>query len=288
MGDTCCDPRSIGAIKSYIQKELPGVFVHSIATGASFGQDLWSGYFGSVNSQIEAVCIQLRNIPELQKDGGFVGIGFSQAGQFLRAVVQRCQHAGPAMHTLVTMGAQHQGIMDVPGCWQPSFNATPSHACRIMQKVLEWGAYSPLIRSWSVQAQYFKDLEVLNTYQRRSMFLADINAEALPPKPLVYEQYKKNLVSLSKLVLFQFDDDVTVVPKESAHFGFFDGTRLTPLNESELWREDRLGLRALADKGGLVLEHVPGEHMSFSLDWFGQHVLWPYLAVERHGIAQDK
>ncbi len=30
-------------------------------------------------------------------------------GQFLRGVVQRCQHLGPRMHTLVTMGAQHQG-----------------------------------------------------------------------------------------------------------------------------------------------------------------------------------
>lgn len=30
-------------------------------------------------------------------------------GQFLRGVVERCQHLGPKMHTLVTMGAQHQG-----------------------------------------------------------------------------------------------------------------------------------------------------------------------------------
>jgi hypothetical protein len=29
-------------------------------------------------------------------------------GQFLRAVVQRCQHTGPKMHTLITMGGQHQ------------------------------------------------------------------------------------------------------------------------------------------------------------------------------------
>lgn len=285
MGDTCCQPHSIGAIKSYIQDVLPGVFVHSIATGATLGGDLWSGYFGSVNAQVEAVCDQLRKIPQLQSDG-FVGIGFSQGGQFLRAVMQRCQHVGPKMHTLVTMGAQHQGIMDIPGCWQPSFNETPSQACRIMQKVLEWGAYSPLIRSLSVQAQYFKDFEVLETYQRRSMFLADINAEALPSRPSVYDQYKKNLVSLSKLVLFQFDDDVTVVPKESAHFGFYDGIRSMPLNESELWREDRLGLRELSDRGGLVFEHVPGEHMSFSLDWFGKHVLWPYLAVELSSLNE--
>ena len=33
----------------------------------------------------------------------------SQGGQFLRAVAERCQHLGPRMHTLVTMGAQRGG-----------------------------------------------------------------------------------------------------------------------------------------------------------------------------------
>lgn len=43
-----------------------------------------------------------------------------QGGQFMRAVVQRCQHLGPRAHTLVTMGAQHQGVMSVPGCPEPA------------------------------------------------------------------------------------------------------------------------------------------------------------------------
>jgi hypothetical protein len=40
------------------------------------------------------------------------------------------------------------------------------------------------------------------------------------------EQYRANLASLRRLVLWQFDDDVTVVPKESSHFAFFDGEQL--------------------------------------------------------------
>ena len=35
-------------------------------------------------------------------------------GQFLRAVAQRCRHAGPPMRTLVTMGGQHQGVYNLP------------------------------------------------------------------------------------------------------------------------------------------------------------------------------
>jgi len=44
----------------------------------------------------------------------------------MRAVVERCQHRGPRMHTLVTLGGQHQGVMNVPLCDNPSFNNTPT------------------------------------------------------------------------------------------------------------------------------------------------------------------
>jgi palmitoyl-protein thioesterase len=60
------------------------------------------------------------------------------------------------MHTLVTMGAQHQGVMNVPECWNPSFNMTPSVVCMAMQKLVGLGAYFPYIRDHLVQAQYFK------------------------------------------------------------------------------------------------------------------------------------
>ena len=50
--------------------------------------------------------------PELQ--GGYNAIGFSQGGQFLRAVAQRCPE--PAMRNLITFGAQHQGVFGFPNC----------------------------------------------------------------------------------------------------------------------------------------------------------------------------
>lgn len=74
----------------------------------------------------------------------------------MRAVAERCQHSGPKMHTLITMGGQHQGVMNVPDCWNPSFNVTPSLVCTAMQRLLGFGAYLPFIRDRLVQAQYFK------------------------------------------------------------------------------------------------------------------------------------
>jgi len=182
MGDSCCSPHSIGAVKSYLEDLLDGrVFVHSIAIGSTVDRDVLSSYFGSVNDQVDLVCDELRSIPELQQ--GYVAVGFSQGGQFLRAVVQRCQHLGPKMHTLVTMGSQHQGVMDVPGCWEPSFNVTPSWGCRVMEHLLGLGAYVPFVQRNSIQAQYFKDPLELEVYAQRSAFLADINVEAAGINP---------------------------------------------------------------------------------------------------------
>lgn len=164
-----------------------------------------------------------------------------------------------------------------------------------MQRALGWSVYADWVQSRIVQAQYFKDPENLDVYYTKSAYLADINAEAeggwlpgltrnvLAGKPRGserYQQYKDNLVSLRRLVLFMFDNDVTVVPKESAHFAFFDGSRLVPLNESVLYTEDRLGLQKLDKQGKLVFGHAPGFHMQFSLEWFWEHVVEKYLLVE--------
>jgi palmitoyl-protein thioesterase len=104
MGDSCCDPQSIGAVAAAIRTALPSTFVLSLATGKGTDGDVMSSYFGSVNAQVQTVCDELLNTPELSS--GFTALGFSQGGQFMRAVVQRCGHLLPPIHTLVTMGSQ--------------------------------------------------------------------------------------------------------------------------------------------------------------------------------------
>ena len=57
-----------------------------------------------------------------------------------------------------------QGVMNVPECWNPSFNMTPSTLCMAMQKVLGVGAYLPWVRDHIVQAQYFKARPLLPVF----------------------------------------------------------------------------------------------------------------------------
>lgn len=75
MGDSCCNPRSMGAVSKAIEAELPGVYIYSIHVGITRA-DSRAGFFGNVNDQVDQVCQQLRQDPKLQ--GGFNAIGFSQ------------------------------------------------------------------------------------------------------------------------------------------------------------------------------------------------------------------
>lgn len=280
MGDSCCNNRSIGAVRRRIQEVLGGVFVHSIATGEGGPADSESTIFGNVNAQVEDVCRTLAGFPEL-KDG-YNAVGFSQGGQFMRAVVERCQHTGPKVHTLVTLGGQHQGVMNVPKCWNPSFNVTPSYMCSLSQRFLGWGSTLPLIRTHLVQAQYFKEPRNIASYKAHNIFLADINNDRDTKNTL----YKDNLSTLEKFVMFRFQHDTTVVPRDSAWFAWYNGTQLLTMNQTALYQEDWIGMRTLHEAGKLEFGECPGDHMHFNLEWFEDNIVEPYLRAPAETIPR--
>ena len=51
MGDNCCLPFSMGAIKQEIAKET-GAFVHSIRIGNNAAEDEAEAFFGNMNHQV--------------------------------------------------------------------------------------------------------------------------------------------------------------------------------------------------------------------------------------------
>ena len=87
-----------------LEGHLPNVHVHSLMIGESAEEDTLNGFFMSVDHQIEIACDRIAKDPLLQN--GYHAMGFSQGGQFLRAVAQKCPQG---MKTLVSFGGQHQG-----------------------------------------------------------------------------------------------------------------------------------------------------------------------------------
>ncbi|KAG0301845.1 hypothetical protein BGZ98_008003 [Dissophora globulifera] len=259
MGDSA---HSAGMLELFdsIQEIAPEIFIHSVYLADSEADDQRAGFFGN----IEAVCQQLSSIPELEN--GFNAVGFSQGGQFLRAYVQRCND--PPVHNLVTVGSQHGGVADIPGCVQSDAS------CRLMRSIARSGVYSGYVRDHIVQAQYYKDPKNLQKYLERNIFLPDINNE-LDTKN---STYKQNLVSINKLVMFMFLEDITVKPKETAWFGFKDEfDNVIDLEDQDQYKEDWLGLRTMDEAGKLIFDIMEGEHMQFSLEDFNEMITLPYL-----------
>jgi palmitoyl-protein thioesterase len=181
---------------------------------------------------VDLVAEQLACIPELEY--GFDAIGFSQGihhqrlhsllthdvktgGQFLRAYVQF--YNDPPVRNLITYGSQHMGISDLPGC-----SVSDPIWCSIARSAARLGVYTTWAQSNLVQAQYFRDVDNIDKYLNTNSFLTRLNdevGEAWDGGKNKSAKMKDRLTSLENMVLVLFEQDQTVVPKESAWFGSF-------------------------------------------------------------------
>ena len=204
--------------------------------------------------QIDDICKQLLSNAAL--DGGFNAIGLSQGGLLLRGLVQRC--AGLHVHNLVTFGSPHQGVGAVPGC-----TAQTDSNCRLVHSLVSIGVYVPWVQAVLVVAQYYKMYTNMHSYLKASLFLADINNERTPAN----STYVSALAKLNTLVLVKFDRDTTVVPAESAWFGFFDANG-TVVSRRNFPSHSGLGLDKMEDAGKVVFLGIDAAHMHISTaDW---------------------
>ncbi|CAJ0927143.1 unnamed protein product [Ranitomeya imitator] len=226
MGDSCCNPFSMGGIKKMVEQQVPGIYVLSLKIGNTIAEDMENSFFLNVNKQLAMVCEQLAKDPGLQN--GYNGMGFSQGGQFLRAVAQRCP--SPPMKNLISFGGQHQGVYGFPRCPGES-----SHICDWIRETLNVGAYTKLVQEHLVQAEYWHDPLNEEHYRNGSIFLADINQERG-----INESYKRNLQTLEKFVMVKFLKDSMVDPVDSEWFGFYrpgQSKETIALQESSLYTE---------------------------------------------------
>ncbi|XP_018495259.1 palmitoyl-protein thioesterase 1 [Galendromus occidentalis] len=267
LGDTCCNPLSIGGFTSYLERELNGTKVLSLKIGSNFVDEMKNSYLMNSNDQVAEACKIIREDPDLKN--GYHAVGFSQGGQFLRAVAQRCRN--PPMKVLVSLGGQHQGVFGLPRC--PGSSST---LCEYTRKILDYGAYWSWVQNELVPAQYWHDPNDEQTYANKSIFLADINNERV-----VNQTYRENLSKLEKLVLVKFGADSIVQPRESSWFGWYKANQdvaVSDMEDTALYKEDRIGLKTLKESGRLDLLEIAGaDHLRVSEKWFTENIINRYF-----------
>ncbi|KAF1976599.1 alpha/beta-hydrolase [Bimuria novae-zelandiae CBS 107.79] len=247
---------TVGDLASEIN---PGTYVYYIRLDESPDSDKTATFYGNVTSQLAQVCAALAADPILSTAPAVNALGFSQGGQFLRGFVERCNV--PKVKNLVTFGSQHNGIAKYQLCGATDW------LCKTYIGLLKANTWGHWVQNHLVPAQYFRATdddtgEPTQEYLENSNFLADINNERAEKNAT----YAENIASLEKFVMYVFEDDTTVVPKESGWFAQtnISSGEVTRLRERRLYKEDWIGLRKLDEKGGLVFKTTEGGHMQLS------------------------
>ncbi|KAI6237160.1 Palmitoyl-protein hydrolase 1 [Aphelenchoides besseyi] len=255
MGDSCCNPLSMGRIRKLIRTNGPdGIYVRNLMLGSNIFSDMEHGYLANMNKLVDDACEQIQSDDNL-KDG-YHALGFSQGGLFVRALAQRCTN--PPVKGIVSIGGPQSGIYGFPYC------LGDEGLCNTVRRMLNIGAY------------YWHDPFQLDDYKDKSIFLADINCE----RACNQTQYKANLLRLKYLALVQFTKDEMVVPKESEWFGFFpenNSTHVVPMNETDFYKKDVLGLKTLNESGRLHLLSVDGNHLQIGEQYFIDKIVKRYF-----------
>jgi palmitoyl-protein thioesterase len=262
------------------EKTNPGTYTYIIRLAEDPGTDRTATFLGNLTEQIAQVCDDISSNPILSTAPGINALGFSQGGQFLRGYVERCNN--PPVRNLVTYGSQHNGISKYQSC------APTDWLCKGWIGLLKSSTWTAYVQARLVPAQYFRSTnettgEASEEYLEHSNFLADINNE----RETKNETYAKNIASLENFVMYIFEDDVTVVPKESGWFAQVDSEsdQVTSLRNRTIYKEDWLGLKKLDEKGGLTFKTTKGEHMQLSdkdlVDVFETYFAPPKSSWER-------
>lgn len=155
-----------------------------------------------------------------------------------------------------------------------SVQAVSVHAVRRIITVLP--VVCSLIQKVIAPLAYWKDETDERRYKQGSTFLAILNNEKY-----YNANYVKNLQSLRRLVLVKYRDDVSLIPNESSWFGFEDKDgNLQRMEETSVFKENKLGLGQMLDDGRLIRLQSPREHLQLDENFFRENII-PILREQR-------
>ncbi|XP_047306570.1 palmitoyl-protein thioesterase 1-like [Impatiens glandulifera] len=235
---------------------------HCIEIGNGARDSLFMPY----TKQTKIACEKVKNISALSH--GYNIVGLSQGSILGRSVIESCEGA-PQVNNFVSLAGPHAGTASIPVC-------NSGRICNLVHYLIKIGLYSNYVQENFAPAGYTKIPTAINQYMQGCKFLPQLNNEYKDHKNAVY---KKRFASLQNLVLIMFDDEEVLVPKETSWFGYFaDGslTKVLPVQETALYKEDWIGLRSLDEAGRVKYINVSGGHLDVSNMDMKKYIV-PYL-----------
>ena len=200
--------------------------------------EIGNGKLDSIIWNINKQCLTLSdNIYNLSLKSEKINLlGISQGGLLARCYVEKYSNLVKPVHSLITYGTPHMGI---------------------------YNSFIELRR-----LEYWKNPFKYQDYLENNDFLVYINNEKLH---LDVDLYKQNLLSLDNFLVVWSELEKVISPMESTRFEFYNislaetsGTlEILDLHNSDIYQNDRLGLKQLNDSGRLYLEKYNCLHEEF-------------------------
>ena len=225
-----------------------------------------------VNVQGEKLCQKLYQ-DEAYKKGNFSIVAFSYGGMLGRYVLEYCDFEMP-IRNFVTFGSPLNGVSALPHTMDPDeedklSNPINDFIVTTLNSVLNWlvnfDFFDRILRS----ADFWRNPKNYSTFLKNSRFLAQANNE------VNFDQTRKDKwMKLSNAMFIKFDHDTVIAPTESEWWGQYDEDyHVMTRQQTRLYKEDLLGLKAIEQQGKVNYLSLPGDHMQFNFTQVYDHVI---------------
>lgn len=233
-----------------------GVHVECIEVGNGY----WDSMTKPMFQQVELACESIKSNPNFQ--GKFNVLGISQGTLIGRYIVEKCDMAGQVVRYMSFDGPQ-MGVGYVPKVNCGTFcdwviNLTVPMAYKFQDTIAPMGYLK-----YRYDRSYYDEHD--------DIFLKMLNNDYEVKDQEIIDRF----TSLEKVKLIKAKHDTVIVPRESSWFEFYDydGKTIIPLEESDFFINDNIGLRKLMEEGKVIFYEIDQEHVLYNMKEYREEIL---------------